>query len=312
VHQGDLGSVRESLRRTVELGEPHEVEQRLRGADGVYRWFKPRGFALRDADGRIVRWYCLLSDIDDLKRAEEGLRAIQTRFSKASQLAAVSELAASIAHEVNQPLAAVVANGHACHRWLSADPPNLERARLSAEKIVREGNSAADIVARIRSLFRHAAPAKQPLSLNDVIEEVCRLITDELRGKGVLLSRELQVDLPLVPADRIQMQQVIANLMRNSIEAMSGVHGRPRELTVVSAAADGEITVRISDTGEGLKDAELVFEPFFSTKPSGMGMGLAICKSILDSHGGRLWAARNPAHGATFAFALCSEGEALQ
>jgi two-component system, LuxR family, sensor kinase FixL len=115
-----------------------------------------------------------------------------------------------------------------------------------------------------------------------------------------------------VPADRIQMQQVIANLMRNSIEAMSGVHERPRELTVVSAVANGEITVRVSDTGEGLKDAELVFEPFFSTKPSGMGMGLAICKSILDAHGGRLWAARNAAHGATFAFALCSEGEAVQ
>ncbi|MEJ0085224.1 MAG: PAS domain-containing protein [Pseudomonadota bacterium] len=306
VHPEDLPHVIESLRRTVQFGEPHEVEQRLLGADGVYRWFKPRAFGLRDADGGILRWYCLLIDIDDLKRAEEGFRSIQARLSRAAQLAAVSELAASIAHEVNQPLAAVVANGHACHLWLSADPPNIERALLSAERIIRDGNSAAEIVARIRSLFKHAAPAKQDLRLNDVIEEVCRLIADDARGKGISLRLELQPDLPQVAADRVQMQQVIANLTRNGIDATEGVQGRAKEITISSMVSGGEIVVRVSDAGEGLRDATTIFEPFFTTKAQGMGMGLAICKSILDAHHGRLWATQNPVHGATFAFALCA------
>jgi PAS domain S-box-containing protein len=304
VHQDDMPRVRESLRRTIEFGEPHEVEQRLRRADGAYRWFKPRSYALRDTDGSIRRWYMLLSDIDDLKRAEEDLRSLQARLSRASQLATISELAASIAHEVNQPLAALIANGHAGHRWLSADPPNVERALLSVERIIRDGNSAAEIVSRIRSLFRHAPPAKQRLSLNEVIEEVCRLIADDLRRKGIALKLALQPDLPAAEADRVQMQQVIANLARNGIDAMDTVHGRHKELAIASTVADGEIAVHVSDAGEGLRDAEAVFEPFFTTKASGMGMGLAICKSILDAHGGRLWARQNPAHGATFAFSL--------
>jgi C4-dicarboxylate-specific signal transduction histidine kinase len=304
VHPDDRPSVRESLRRAMDFGEPHEVEHRLRRADGAYRWFKPRSHALRDGDGLILRWYMLLTDIHDLKRAEEDLRSLQARLSRASQLAAISELAASIAHEVNQPLAALIANGHAGHRWLSADPPNVERALLSVERIIRDGNSAAEIVARVRSLFRHAPPAKQRLSLNEVIEEVCRLIADDLRSRGVSLKLALQPDLPPAQADRVQMQQVIANLARNGIDAMDTVHGRQKELAIASTVCDGEISVHVCDAGEGLKDTEAVFEPFFTTKASGMGMGLTICKSILDAHGGRLWAKQNSAHGATFTFAL--------
>jgi len=303
-HPDDIEKVRVRLEHAFTTCTPWKSEARGLRADGVYRWFQSRGQPLRDSNGRILRWYCILADIDDLKRAEEGIRSIQARLSKAAQLAAVSELAASIAHEINQPLAAVIANGHACHRWLAADPPNLERALLSVQRTIRDGTSAADIVARIRALFRHAAPTKQFLCLNEVIEEVARVIADDLKSRGVSLRLELQQDLPDAAVDRVQMQQVIANLARNGIEAMDSIEGRQKELTIASCHACGEITVAIKDLGVGLKGDDTVFEPFVTTKINGMGMGLAICKTILDAHGGRLWAMPNPTFGATFAFAL--------
>jgi PAS domain S-box-containing protein len=304
VHPDDMPRVLQSLRRTVEFGEPHEVEQRLRRADGTYRWFKPGAQPLRDAQGKIVRWYCLLTDIDDLKRAEEVLRNLQARFARAAQLATLSELAASIAHEVNQPLAAVVASAHACHRWLSTDPPSIERAMLSAERIVRDGSSAAAVVTRIRSLFRHAPAEKQMLDINEVIEQVCELMVDDLRERAIVLRTDLKRDLPRTAADRVQLQQLIANLVRNAMEAMETVQERPRELSIASSRAAAEITVHVKDRGVGLVQPDAVFEPFYTTKQSGMGMGLAICRSIIDAHGGRLWSAPNAPHGTTFSFAL--------
>jgi C4-dicarboxylate-specific signal transduction histidine kinase len=230
-------------------------------------------------------------------------------LSKASELAAVSELAASIAHEVNQPLAAVIANGHACHRWLAADPPNVERALLSVQRTIRDGNSAAEVVARIRSLFRHAPPSKKLSSLNELIEEVGRVIADDLVSKGVVLRLQLRADLPEASVDRVQLQQVIANLARNGIEAMDSVEGRSKELTIISSMVDGEITVEVRDVGVGLKGDDSFFEPFVTTKTNGMGMGLSICKTILDAHGGRLWSMSNTSHGATFGFALPAVAE---
>jgi hypothetical protein len=303
-HPDDIDKVRARLAHAFATGTPWESEARGLRSDGVYRWFQSRGLPLRDSNGRILRWYCMLAEIDDLKRAEEGIRSIQARLSKAAQLAAVSELAASIAHEINQPLAAVIANGHACHRWLAAEPPNVERALLSVQRTIRDGSSAADIVARIRALFRHAAPTKQSLCLNEVIEEVARVIADDLHGRGVSLRLELQQDLPDAAVDRVQMQQVIANLARNGIEAMERIEGRQKELSIASSHVRGEIIVEIKDVGVGLKGDEAFFEPFVTTKVNGMGMGLAICKTILDAHGGRLWALPNATVGATFAFAL--------
>jgi PAS domain S-box-containing protein len=303
-HPEDVAPVRARIEHSLRTGELLECESRGLRADGVYRWFQTRGLPLRDTDGKILRWYCLLIDVTDLKRAEEGLRSVQARLSKAAQVAAVSELAATIAHEVNQPLSAVVAAGHACHRWLSATPPNVERALVSAERIIRDGKSAASIVTRVRSLFRHAVPAKLRLQLNTVIEEVCTLVTGDLRTSGVALTLQLQPDLPPAAADRIQMQQVVFNLIRNGIEAMDGVEGRSKTLTISSAVAGGEVVVCVTDAGVGLEHEDSVFEPFFTTKANGMGMGLAICKSILEAHGGRVWAARNREHGATFAFAV--------
>jgi PAS domain S-box-containing protein len=235
-HPDDIEPARRRLLHAISTGTPWESEARGRRADGVYRWFLSRGLPLRDTDGSILRWYCVNIDIDDHKRAEEDVHRIQARLSRASQLAAVSEFAASIAHEVNQPLAAVIANGQACHRWLSADPPNVERALLSVQRAIRDGNSAAEIVARIRSLFRHAPPTKQALSLNEVIEEVGHVIADDLRSKGVALQLQLQENLPEASADRVQMHQVIANLARNGIDAMDAVHDRPRLLAIATAS----------------------------------------------------------------------------
>jgi PAS domain S-box-containing protein len=303
-HPDDLEQARTRLQHAITTETSWHNEVRALRADGVYRWFQTRGLPLRDTNGRILRWYCLLVDIDDLRRAEETSRSIQARLSKASQLAAVSELAASIAHEVNQPLAAVIANGHACHRWLAADPPNVERALLSAQRTIRDGNSAAEVVARIRSLFRHAPPSKQLLSLNDVIEEVARIIADDLLSKGVFLRLRLQADLPLAPVDRVQLQQVIANLARNGIEAMDAIEGRTKELTISSSMVEGEIIVEVKDVGLGLNDDASSFDPFVTTKPNGMGMGLSICRTILDAHAGRLWSVPNAPQGATFGFAV--------
>ena len=303
-HPDDIEPARRRLFHAISTGTPWESEARGLRADGVYRWFHSRGLPLRDIDGRILRWYCVNVDIDDRKRAEEDVRRIQMRLAKASQLAAVSEFAATIAHEVNQPLAAVIANGHACHRWLTADPPNVERALMSAQRTIRDGTSAADIVSRIRSLFRHAPPAMQVLKINEVIEEVGQLIADDMLTRGVSLRLELQPDLPQVAVDRVQLQQVIANLARNGIEAMDALIERPKELKIATVSNGAEIVVCVTDIGEGLKDPDSVFEPFFTTKAQGMGMGLAICRSILDAHGGRLWASRNPSQGATFSFAL--------
>ena len=303
-HPDDLERARRRLGHAIATGTLWQNEARALRADGVYRWFQTRGLPLRDSDGQILRWYCLLIDIEELKRAEEGARSIQARLARASQLAAVSELAASIAHEVNQPLAAVIANGHACHRWIAAEPPNVERALASVQRTIRDANSAAEIVSRIRALFRHAAPSKQLLNLNEVIEEVGRVIADDLLSRGVSLRLELQSDLPAAPADRVQVQQVVANLARNGMDAMDTIDDRAKELTITTSFAAGDIIVAICDAGIGVEVDESVFEPFVTTKPSGMGMGLAICKSILDAHDGRLWVTRNSNHGVTFSFAL--------
>lgn len=291
----------------TELG--YESEARLLRADGVYRWCNFRTVPSRDAPGRLLRWYCLINDIDDLKRAEETLRTTQARLTRATHFAALSELAASIAHEINQPLTAVVANGHACRKWLSEDATNLDRARLSAERIIRDGNSAAEVVRRIRSMFKHAPIVKRALNVNDVIKEVCDLMSDDLLGRAIVLRSHLETDLPRSFADRVQLQQVLTNLIRNGIEAMESVNGRAKVLTISSRRDGEEILVDVADSGMGISDGEAIFESFRTTKPNGMGMGLPICRSIIEAHGGRLWATNDPSSGARFTFALGAAAE---
>jgi PAS domain S-box-containing protein len=305
IHPDDLARVVTTTNRAFETGHPCESEYRCRRADGVYRWFHVRGVPQRDAEGHIVRWYFLHTDIDDRKNMEEALRRTEIRLSQATQMATVGELAAAIAHEVNQPLAAVVANGHACLRWLSAQPPNLAKAYEAGERIVRDGTEAGEVVRRIRALFKGAAVEKIALDLNDAIIEVLQLLRSETERKRVTVDTDLGKDIPLVVCDRVQLQQLVVNLLVNGIEAMDPVLDRPKKLFIRTKWHSPEaVLVDIQDCGVGLDNSEKAFEAFFTTKENGMGMGLTICRSIIEAHHGRLWAASAEGAGTTFSFTL--------
>ena len=263
-------------------------------------------------DQQPDRGVAFVVDLTERKRTEAEARNAQTelriasdKLAQATQAASLAELSASIAHEVNQPLAAIVANSHACHRWLSAEPSNIRRAKITAERIIRDAKSAADVVDRIRALFRRAPQAKTAEDINGLIDEVLQLMGSEIAGKNIRVEKDLEAHLPVVALDRIQVQQVFVNLIRNGMEAMETVVDGARLLTIRSCR-DGldAVRVEVRDAGVGLEDPERVFEPFFTTKQSGMGMGLAICRSIIESHGGLLWAANNDTGGATVTFTL--------
>jgi PAS domain S-box-containing protein len=440
VHPEDLPSVVARWRHAIETGEPPEWEERLRRADGVYRWFQLRGFPWRDGAQGPERWYCLITDIHDRKMAEEALRRsetfllevqrlshtggwrfdlttgavesspevqrahavqpgedpttpafwfdrihpddrprveaefarclhektayraefrnvlpdgrityqyttghptlnhagevvevigasmdmtehwlattelarasqsvrdLQMKMSHAARIASVGELAGSIAHEVNQPLAAVVANGHACLRWLSAAPPNLAKAIEAAERIVKDGKDAGEVVRRVRSLFKRTAIEKVSLDPNEVLLEVMRLLDSYPARQHVAIETMLDADVPRIRADRVQLQQLVLNLVLNGLEAVEPVSGREKRLTIRSSCVDNaHVVVAISDNGIGLDNPEVAFEPFITTKPEGMGLGLAICRSIVAEHGGQLSAHGNVGFGTTLTVTL--------
>jgi PAS domain S-box-containing protein len=305
VHPDDLPIVTSRLKSSLETGCAFDTEVRLRRADSEYRWFHCSGLPLRDENGQILRWYNLLTDIEARKHAEEALRNSQTQLSRATRTATVGEFAAAIAHEINQPLAAVVTNGHACLRWLSAQPPGLAKAQEAAERIVRDGTEAGEVVRRIRALFKHAPLEKIELNLSEVIAEVLHLVSGEVAKRHVVVEAELADNLPAVIGDRVQLQQVAFNLLLNGIEAMDSILDRPKKLTVRTSQENPEAAlVKIQDSGVGLTDPEKVFEAFFTTKENGMGMGLAICRSIVEAHHGRLWATSAEGAGTTFSFTV--------
>jgi PAS domain S-box-containing protein len=305
VHPEDAAALKQGWRQSVETGSPFTFTYRLRRADGVFRWHEVRAEPLRDPSGAVIQWLGVTVDIDESKRGEQALQAMNARLARASQLASLAELSASIAHEVSQPLAAVVTNGYACERWLSEVPPNLERARLTIERIILHANAAADVVARVRALFRQGDLARLPLDLNDVVLEVQRLLEDEFLIRKIRFKANLEGGLPAVLADRVQMQQVFVNLMRNGLDAIDARGGGPRLLVVSSRRlAEKAVLIEISDSGSGVRDVERMFDPFFTTKENGMGMGLAICRSIVKAHGGQLWVARNEPSGTTLSFSL--------
>ena len=304
IHADDRARVLGVWKSTTEARESYDVELRLRRSDGVHRWFNSRGTPMRDAKGRVVRWYALLTDIDDRKSAEDALRSIQTRLSRARQVATVAELSASIAHEINQPLASVVTNAHASQTWLSHDPPNVERAQATLERIIRDGHSAAEVVRRIRALFKEAAPVKARVDINQLVAEVLRVLSDELRDNGITVETDLEANRPMVGADHVQIQQTLINLVHNAMEAMGGRMDRPKSLVLTSRRQGEELLIQVRDHGVGIKDSALVFEPFFTNKESGMGMGLSVSRSIVEAHGGRIWATANEDVGTTFSFTL--------
>jgi PAS domain S-box-containing protein len=305
LHPDDAKRTAQAWAHAVATGQPHEAQCRFRRSDGVYRWFQVLGQAARDSEGGVVRWYGLLIDIDDRKNMEEALRSSQARLSRAMQTATVGELAAAIAHEINQPLAAVVTNGQACLRWLAAEPARMAKAQEAAERIVRDGKEAGEVVRRIRALFKQAALETIDFDLNEVIGEVLHLLNGEITRRRVAVETDLGQDLAPVAGDRVQLQQLVFNLLLNGIEAMDPVVDRPKNLFICSKRPSPEtVLVEVRDSGAGLKDPDRIFEPFFTTKDNGMGMGLAICRSIIDAHRGRLWAASAEGSGTTFSFSL--------
>jgi len=223
------------------------------------------------------------------RRIEEALSRTQTRLSRATQIATVAELAASIAHEVSQPLSAVVANGRACIQWLSAEPADLANAKVAAERIIRDGKAAGEVVRHMRALFKKTALERVALNVNEVIEEVLSLIHNETVTKQIDVETDLEKRLPPTLGDRVQLQQIIFNLLLNGIEAMEAVTDRPKKLIIRSKMQGSDaILVEIRDYGAGVADSDKVFEAFYTTKEKGMGMGLSICRSIVEAHGGQL------------------------
>jgi two-component system, LuxR family, sensor kinase FixL len=317
-----VGQVSHNLTQTIFPAPLEEITAKLNSTgrwegelihsrrDGTQLVVASRWALQLDAQGKPVGVLETNNDITERRRAEEGLHKAQAELAHVTRVATLGELTASIAHEVNQPLGAVVNNASACLRWLAAS--NQEEARQSAALIIADAHRASEIIGRIRALVKKSPPRQDRLNINDTILEVIALARSEMHTNRVSLHTQLADRLPLVRADRIQLQQVILNLIVNGIEAMSGIDERRREL-LVRTERDGAngVLVSVQDSGVGLnpENLEHLFDPFFTTKPDGMGMGLAISRSIIEAHGGRLWATLNAPHGAVFQFTLPHDGE---
>ena len=306
-HPEDLKKLEILRERMRTEGASFEMEARIRGKDGEYRWFLIRDNPQRDEQGRVTRWYGTRTDIEDRKRADEALRIAHSDLAHVTRVMTMGEFAASIAHEVNQPISGIVINANACLRWLAGDSPNLDEARENARRIVRDGKRAGEVIARIRALATKTDTAKVRLDMNGVIREVVALARDEMYRNNVTLQTEFADDLPPVLGDRVQLQQVVLNLVMNGIEAMSAVRERSREVAIrTQNDGAGQVRVTVQDSGIGLdpRSLERIFDAFYTTKRAGMGMGLSISRSIIQNHGGRLWAAANDGPGTTFQFTV--------
>jgi C4-dicarboxylate-specific signal transduction histidine kinase len=252
----------------------------------------------------VTNWCDVDIDIDDKKRADEALRTAQEQLARAAQIGIAGELLASIADAINQPLTAVVANGYACQRWLSESPPNWGRATRVVNRIVEDGTAAADVVRRIHKIVTRTGTTKTPLDINRAIVVVLTLQDLEIRKHAIVVSTSLDADLPVIQADVTLIQQVLANLIRNGIDAMSVQSNVQRLLNIKSRYGDGLVIVEIADNGVGFADQAPIFEPLYSTKAEGLGLGLAIAKSIVESYAGSLWSLHNQPHGSIFGFSL--------
>jgi C4-dicarboxylate-specific signal transduction histidine kinase len=273
-----------------------------------------RDVPLRDESGTILKWYGTGIEIEDRKRAEEQLRQAQLDLGHVNRVTTMGELTASLAHEVKQPIAAAVTDANTCMRWLARDHPDMEEAREAALRVVKDATRAAEIISRIRLLFNKGTPERELVDVNEVIGEMVFLLRSEAIRYNISVRTDLAADLPQVMGDRVQLPQVLMNLMVNSIDAMKDVDGR-RELAIQSQRTENDqLLVSVSDTGVGLppQQADQIFNAFFTTKSHGTGMGLRISRSIVESHGGRLWAAANSPRGAHFYFTLSANTQGHQ
>jgi len=314
IHPEDWDTWLRKCLRSLETGEPLESTHRLRRADGTYRWFHERVEPMRDDSGKISGWYAVGIDIHDSRVMEEALRAARHRLDVATQTAAIAELSASIAHEVNQPLTSVITNATMGLEMLDEAPPNLKGAREVTRRTLRDGTRAAEVLLRLRALFAKKNDFHLALvNLNEAAREVIALSRDELQRTGAIVQTLFSSESDFVAGDRVQFQQVILNLVRNAAQAMEGVHDRPRRLTIATERRnDNFVYLSVQDAGIGIapESFEKIFEAFYTTKNSGMGIGLSVSSTIIEKHGGRLWAEANQGPGTTFFVALPAEANA--
>ncbi len=314
-HPDDLNRVNDYWRSHILSGEPGEVEARLRRFDGSYRWFLLRGNPLRDESGAIVKWYGTNTDIDDRKRAEEELTRARAELAHVARVTSLGVLTASIAHEVNQPLSGIVMNAGTCLRMLDSDPANIEGAREAARRMIRDGNRASEVVTRLRALFKGKEVVSEWVNLNDAAQEVIALSLSELESKRIIVRHEFAENLPAVKGDRIQLQQVIQNLLRNAADALSSIEDRPRQLLIRTERDDGtNVQLIVQDAGIGIdpEAADRLFDPFYTTKEDGTGIGLSVSRSIVEAHRGRIWATANDGPGSSFIFSIPSDPGSIQ
>lgn len=308
LHPDDVEVALKAWRHSVETGDPYRVEVRnIHASDHTYRWCAVRALPLVDSGGRIVKWHGTVVDLHDWKLAQEELRSTQAELAKMMRVMTMGELTASIAHEVNQPLSGIITNANICLRMLSLDPPNIDEARETAIRTIRDGNRASDVITRLRSLFSRKPIASEPIDLNEAAREVLALQMDEFQRRRIIVRHEFEGNLQMVRGDRVQVQQVILNLVRNASDAMRDLTDRPRVMMVRTERGDEEdVRFYVADTGPGFDPgaADRLFEPFYTTKADGMGIGLSVSRSIVEAHQGRMWAVPNDGPGATFVFSI--------
>jgi PAS domain S-box-containing protein len=310
LHPDDVDKATTAVREAEALGKSYEIEGRLRGASGGYRRFIVRAVPVCDGRGHITQWFGTNTDVEERRQAAEALRETQTELAHVARLTMMGELAASLAHELSQPLAAVVSNASACLRWLHHDPPNVDEARLVARRAIRDATRASAVIAHTRALVTKASVEKVLLDVTEVIHEVLLLVGREVLKHGAVVLTSLAADLPPVLGARVELQQALLNLIMNGLEAMANVSDRRRELAISAQRAEVHgspaVLVAVQDAGVGVAREQLdrLFDTFYTTKPHGLGLGLSITRSIVTGHGGRLWATGNTGPGATFRFLL--------
>jgi signal transduction histidine kinase len=305
IHPEDLPQFDAGFARSL-AGADFDLVFRIATANGSVKHLRARARLLEPVAGRPM-FVGAIQDVTETKTAEENLNKARSELAHVSRVTALSALTASIAHEVNQPLSGIITNAGTCLRMLDSAPPDIEGARETARRTIRDGSRATDVIQRLRALFSKNEFPLEPLDLNEATREVIALSWNDLQGNRIILQSELAEDLPKVTGDRIQLQQLILNLLRNASEAMADVHNRPRQLLIRTAREDGDrVRVTVCDTGTGLPPGSLdsLFDAFYTTKRGGMGIGLFVSRSIVERHQGRLWAEPNDGPGATFSFSV--------
>jgi signal transduction histidine kinase len=308
VHPEDIPLLDDIIERARGAGADFECEYRLQMPDESVKYLHMVAHGTRDEDGRL-EYIGAVQDVTARRLSEQALRKAQSELAHVARATALSALTASIAHEVNQPLSGIITNASTCLRMLAADPPDVDGARETARRTIRDGNRAADVIARVRALFANKESAIQAVDLNEVTREVIALSLGDLQRNRVVLQPELAKDLPTITGDRVQFQQVILNLLRNASDAMVDVHDRPRQLLIRTEREDGDrarVSVRDAGVGVDPQNVDKLFDAFYTTKTDGMGIGLSISRSIIERHHGHLWAEGNDGPGATFSFSIPS------